>query len=360
MSTSQQFLISPFTQDVSKLSEDSHANVLVSCQLQLSENCIGTKEMTYRDTLATMKKNNGKYYCFFCSKKEKNISDEEIDHDFFEAIDTLKKSYLLGWIASIGIISSDDITIEHENLNFLIQLKNIISEVIPIKTKANSNLLYFKIDSKKCSQDISKWLFVFNQEEKKLQFPVLSSDELKWVFLRGYFEGVGHLSNPEKNMENPYLYIPSYSSLFLNGIQEFSKIPSTIANNRISYHSLNALDFLGKIYLYPGTLFYERKYDLYCNWIKTKSSISQCLIKKQCVEAVIPTRGRPTDAGYDLTIIKEVKKISDKITLYDTGLTIKPALNMYAEISPEVRLVKQDICLQTMLELSIKVIVVIY
>lgn len=49
----------------------------------------------------------------------------------------------------------------------------------------------------------------------------------------------------------------------------------------------------------------------------------QCYFKKEYPEAVIPSKVRCSDSGYDITIIKEKSK-SGEATLYDTGIRIIP------------------------------------
>lgn len=50
--------------------------------------------------------------------------------------------------------------------------------------------------------------------------------------------------------------------------------------------------------------------------------------------AVIPTKAHPDDIGFDLTIIRHEKRISDKIDMYDTGLVVKPPKGYYIEVVP--------------------------
>lgn len=57
-------------------------------------------------------------------------------------------------------------------------------------------------------------------------------------------------------------------------------------------------------------------------------------------KAVFPTKGTPYSIGYDLTAISEYKKISDKTTLYDTGIKVKPPDGYYCEIVPRSSLSK--------------------
>jgi deoxyuridine 5'-triphosphate nucleotidohydrolase len=50
-------------------------------------------------------------------------------------------------------------------------------------------------------------------------------------------------------------------------------------------------------------------------------------------DAVRPTK-RIIDVGYDLTIINVYKNISDKITMYDTGVAVDIPIGFYAELVP--------------------------
>ena len=50
--------------------------------------------------------------------------------------------------------------------------------------------------------------------------------------------------------------------------------------------------------------------------------------------ARIPNRAHPTDIGYDLTAIGVYKKISDNITLFETGIAVQPPEGYYLEILP--------------------------
>lgn len=56
--------------------------------------------------------------------------------------------------------------------------------------------------------------------------------------------------------------------------------------------------------------------------------------------AVVPTKGTQYSIGYDLTAISVVKKLSDRTTLYDTGIKIQPPCGYYTEILPRSSLSK--------------------
>jgi dUTP pyrophosphatase len=51
-------------------------------------------------------------------------------------------------------------------------------------------------------------------------------------------------------------------------------------------------------------------------------------------------RGTSDSVGFDLTAISVVKKLTEKTTLYDTGLVVKPPAGYYTEILPRSSLSK--------------------
>lgn len=57
-------------------------------------------------------------------------------------------------------------------------------------------------------------------------------------------------------------------------------------------------------------------------------------------DAVFPTKGHPSDAGYDLTIIDVEKEVSDTVTLFTTGVKIAPEPGYYVEIVPRSSIIK--------------------
>ena len=66
--------------------------------------------------------------------------------------------------------------------------------------------------------------------------------------------------------------------------------------------------------------------------------------------AFIPTRASEYDVGYDLTVISISKKINDKTTLYETGISVEPPNGYYFEVVPRSSLSKLDIYYQIQLE----------
>ena len=73
---------------------------------------------------------------------------------------------------------------------------------------------------------------------------------------------------------------------------------------------------------------------------KTKKQYPILKILKTDENAVIPTKGYPTDSGFDITIISVFKKINNNVTLFDTGLKIAPSEGYYIELVARSSLMK--------------------
>ena len=56
--------------------------------------------------------------------------------------------------------------------------------------------------------------------------------------------------------------------------------------------------------------------------------------------AIIPSKSRASDVGYDLTIIEVTKEFGDKTVMYDTGIIISPEFGYYTKIVPRSSITK--------------------
>jgi len=63
-------------------------------------------------------------------------------------------------------------------------------------------------------------------------------------------------------------------------------------------------------------------------------------VSKKDPQAIIPSKKRKEDVGYDLTLIRKVKDMGDKTTLYDTGIIVEPPAGYYVEVVPRSSLSK--------------------
>jgi dUTP pyrophosphatase len=88
------------------------------------------------------------------------------------------------------------------------------------------------------------------------------------------------------------------------------------------------IDFLGKIYSYDMHI----NNNIY-NFINHNDNPVLKIIKVD-EKAVIPNKNNYSDAGLDLTIIKESKRLNSYTMLYDTGIKLEIPNGYYVEIVP--------------------------
>lgn len=172
-----------------------------------------------------------------------------------------------------------------------------------------------------------------------VMFPAFTKDEASWDFIRGCFEEKGWIADP--STEFPECSIRSRSLHLLSGVAEFTKIPCVITGNVLSFQGTNCIDFLGKIYERPETQ-KTHLYRSFMRWLTKESSpkLPRCLVHRADPAAVFPRKGKPSDVGYDLTVIKVAKNWHNNITLYDTGINVKVQHGYYAEVVPRSSLSK--------------------
>lgn len=100
----------------------------------------------------------------------------------------------------------------------------------------------------------------------------------------------------------------------------------------IQYNSVNMIDLLGMFYSNPECPYYNNYIYTYNN--RDGVSIPAIKVFKVDERAVIPSKARYSDAGYDLTIISEYKRLTKNTAIYDTGIQLEIPNGYYVEIVP--------------------------
>ncbi len=268
----------------------------------------------------------------------------EINHTILENIDTEGKAYLLGWIARTINASDTEhaitIAIDKEHIKCLRILRDSICENIPIITEPNTPLMKFSINSQKIYQDACSHLQIKTDDEY-VKFPTLENETLTWSFIRGYYESDSIRTNTFASY--PTCCISSKSEMMINSIGNFCKIPNSISKDTIAFCDTNCIDFCGKLYSSQTNYKLQSKYDIYVNWLTVKPSsvhLPEAYIFKTDNTAVLPSKSKTSDVGYDLSIIKEKTKLLNNVVLYDTGIQIRVEHGLYAEVVPRSSLSK--------------------
>ena len=280
----------------------------------------------------------------YMGRKNPNTKYEKLDDNFFKEIKTENKAYLLGWIASDGSVRKSDIkiAINKKDLKCLETLRDIICKELPIIPK-DDEIVSLSISSKTISNDVCKLLNILPQKKSDVVcFPELETEELKWSFLRGFFDGDGTIHNISETHRTPYCSITTNSAEMRKSIIEFTKIPCNedMKSGNVSWSGNNALDFLDR--LYKNSKFkLIRKYESYLDISTWMPSVSysryykneHCKWSKTRKDAVSPSKERASDSGYDLVLLEKIKTVG-KVEFYDTGIKVKPNFGYYFQVVP--------------------------
>lgn len=297
--------------------------------------------------------------CAACSRALKrngrtnpNCRYLDLDDRFFEVIDSERKAYLLGWIASDGAIRRGAVAIYvHERDRATLRaVRDLICSSLPLRLKA-ANLVGFVINSQQVAADVCRWLDIRpGKKDAVVGFPRFGNDDLSWAFLRGVFDGDGHLSSVDAatrrvtnagGWPSPRCSITSNSSRLLDDIAAFAKVPAYRGKERLEWQGTNALDFLGKLYA-EATISLTRKRDLYLDWCCWTPGLrgpvhrgSHPLFRwvKTRADAVPPTKASSSDSGFDLTLLEPSHRIG-LVTFYRTGIRVQPAFGWYFDVVP--------------------------
>jgi len=277
-----------------------------------------------------------------------------LDNTYFTSINSCEKAYILGLIIfnikenisgkiiieiELKTDSIDNVALSYNNVDKLIDIFKKIGKV----EYDNFNILRLTIESTHIIKDIFVKhldLYLVNTKHYDLSLfinTIYSTDKnLLNNFIKAYIEKNGIIS---KNC----LHIKLYNYNTLKQITTIYKIPHKIlkeyvkqnfAENKeeqlyvLEYKNSNMIDFLGKIYfddIHVNNIIY--------NFVNNNKKPVLKIIKVD-EKAIIPNKNNYSDAGLDLTIIKEYKRLNSDTILYDTGIKLEIPNGYYVEIVP--------------------------
>lgn len=331
-------------------SDPRDERVPVACEARASEKCLGTHAISRRAQQKTRARNGGRYLCLPCSRRLKhsgranpNARHMDLDDGLLDTIDTEGKAYLLGWIASDGSVRPGTVTllIHPKDAPVLAQLLRIVGATLPMTE--HNGLVGFSINSQQVVRAVCRHLGIEpGKKSHAVGFPDLGSDELRWAFVRGFFDGDGYVASPGARTA-PRCGLTTNSAAMRAALLEFIGIPAyhNPKEGSLEWNGNAALDLLAKLYD-TATYRLARKYDLYLDWCMWVPSLSgggrhgaENLFRwtKTRPDAVAPSKSRASDSGFDLVLLEPVKQMGD-VTLYDTGVRVQPAFGWYFDLVP--------------------------
>jgi dUTP pyrophosphatase len=179
------------------------------------------------------------------------------------------------------------------------------------------------------------YYFALKSSDKPTQYNV--------YYLRGLFDTYGNIQKKTVFEEIPEIIILlEENPNFIECIKQINikicdklKIQKKICT--LSGH--DAFDFLSFIYDNSDPRCRNQyNYEVYKNW--SGNEIPHVKFFKSFPEAILPSKERGTDVGYDLTIVKKIKEIGSKTNLFDTGIKVCPQFGYYTKIVPRSSLIK--------------------
>lgn len=135
------------------------------------------------------------------------------------------------------------------------------------------------------------------------------------IFMKGYLDSIKN----KLDFNELKLYLSKKNRILVN-------YPYHDCGDYIVLTGVNIMDFLGEIY--PIKHLSEMFPTVVCKFFKAHQ------------DAISPSKSRLSDAGYDLTVISEYKKLNNVTTLYDTGIRVSIEPHFYVEVVPRSSLSK--------------------
>jgi len=276
-----------------------------------------------------------------------------------DVVDTTHKAYALGYIAAdaplrvTGVKSAAIDCVLLESLRDIVQPSAVVKK-LPQVSKEHDALYEFLIHDRAVLESIWKHIGVtseFEEEFRVRKLPNLASKDLTWAFIAGVFDVIGGIKKCSKR-HDPECYLEvdydnySVDIALLKDIAEFAGIPHAIDDTTLLYSGVNCMDFLGYMHKYTsGAENMEKRvprtymhHMTYVDWATLQPakvcSLPTCSVFKADPAAILPSKARPSDAGYDLSVIKEHKRLTNNVVLYDSGIKLRVSHGMYAEVVP--------------------------
>lgn len=245
-------------------------------------------------------------------------------------------AYILGLIYSDGHIESDRVEI-YQHREFSGNLLNKVSERLTgewdnvVTTRNVSKLSIYSKELSAFIMDLGG--ISCGKKSATVGLPAIPSDKL-WSFICGYFDGDGSFRYDYKV---PKISIYSNSTTILDSISKVWEV-NYAGKNQISASGYKALDICGK--MYQNVSFkHRKKYNHFMdilNWEPFPNNgwyndlYFKC--KKLSPEAIVPSKSRVTDSGYDIYAVDISYDEKNDIYVADTRLSVEPIPGWYFDM----------------------------
>jgi len=124
-------------------------------------------------------------------------------------------------------------------------------------------------------------------------------------------------------------------AVYLKEFTDHFSIPYVQTYGAVSYIGNNALDLIGKLSSINNS-------HMFCqmeNELGRSNHYFSFEVAKTRDDAVIPSKTHASDSGYDITILEPCKTIGD-MTLYETGIKVRPSFGWYFDLVARSSIIK--------------------
>lgn len=233
------------------------------------------------------------------------------------------KEYFLGLVLSSSKFGSNYVDI-HVKKDNVYALKKMNSKLFGNMLKISENKADYsvRIYSERLTNDLRDQL-------NEHCWPVEYKKDRSSAFYRGIYENNGWVAHNKCNLDvgndNVDLVVGMFKKL---------NITVEINDNPVVFKYDRALDFLHLLYDDIGYVYNKKRFNEYremCGYIPNEPKLLKFNYKRADPEAVSPFKSRPSDSGYDLTLIKKVKTVGN-VEFYDTGIILEPPYGYYFDL----------------------------
>lgn len=254
----------------------------------------------------------------------------------------MSKAYIQAWCEYILSCGERD-----DKKEGLYQSSNT-TVTVPISDKFLGSFVCKELNGKQQPLKMS-----FDYDALQAWYNEHSDDTMSWTFVMGLFDACGDISYVHDWKSGLSHASCSFTVVnnknaneLLEKVAHFCGVPGKIVQEDrsvyLEFQESNCLDVLIPMYTcMDKQYFHSRLYEKFARYITDRPPQPMgCKIWRTTEEAIVPSKAKPSDVGYDLSVIKKVKDMTNTCTLYDTCIRVQCPFGMYAEVVPRSSLSK--------------------
>ena len=217
------------------------------------------------------------------SRKEQNALTnkaraKQVNHDYFNIIDTCQKAWLLGFLAADGWVEKErnriNIELSIVDKEILEKIKSelsIESEIMERETNNGFTVCRLSWTSQQQKEQLAKYGIINRKTYKEMHLPIFENSDLIYAFILGFFDGDGSISVSA----DQYLRfrLCAHRPELLEDIKNFFKAGNISQDNRGLYEftisTKQAVPIFNKLYSLD-CFSLQRKHDKFLEYNKSK------------------------------------------------------------------------------------------